>query len=120
MQSPPREFSNRRLGEIYNEYNVRWFGGDLPKIPVRWGDPRKFSRREGKATLAVTNFDGKRAVEIVFAPRLRKNREWQLIRFTLLHECCHVVLPHNVADHGRAFNNKMRELANAGAFDGLW
>lgn len=119
MQNSSGERSNRHLKDVYNGYNRRYFGGKLPKIPVCWGDPRHFARKEGKGTLAVTNFFGNCPVNIVFAPWLKKTRQWQLIKFTLLHEMAHVALPAKV-QHGEKFQNEMKRLARANAFEFLW
>jgi len=112
--------SDPTLRRIYREYNRKWFNGALPAIPVVWGETRRFPRSEGKSTLALTNFEANSPMQIVFAPRLRKNKEWNLVRCTMLHEMCHVALPYKVAPHGRAFQNLMRDHAMRGAFDGRW
>jgi len=114
------QMSNRYLRRIYDEYNKKYFSGSLPRLPVRWGDSRTFSRREGKSTLAVTDYESGKPVGIRFAPRMRRYREHQLVRFTCLHEMVHVEQPSHLADHGRNFQERMRELANLKAFDGLW
>jgi len=114
------QMSNRYLRRIYDEYNKKWFEGRLPRLPVQWGDSRTFTRREGRSTLAVTDYESGKPIGIRFAPRMRRYREHQLVRFTMLHELVHVEQPAHHADHGRCFNDRMKELANAGAFIGLW
>lgn len=111
--------SDPTLQRIYRKYNKQWFEGKLPRLPVVWGEPRKFPNSEGKSTLASTHYEADAPVLIVFAPRLRVNKEWNLVRCTMLHEMCHVALPYRV-DHGKIFQNLMRDLAMRGAFDGLW
>lgn len=109
--------------ELYDLFNRRYFRERLPKIPVRWVLPQDTEKRS-RGALGCTLFrvgDGRLTpVEIRLHPKLRNSGTvWAT---TLIHEMVHVQqwrLPRSQA-HGRKFNNRMKQLASLGAFNGLW
>jgi hypothetical protein len=102
----------RELEEAYAEYNTRFFGGLLPKIPIKWG--KTLSRH---AAEFVTYKDS--SMVIVINPRLKPFGCYT--QLTLLHEMVHVELRKEPGDtHGPKFQRRMKKLARMDAFDGLW
>lgn len=99
------------LESLYAEYNSKYFGGELPKIPVRWGKVE-----EGHAAEFWPS-----TMEIVIHPTIRRCGLDKYTKILLLHEMAHVKLrDRRIKDHGRIWTNEMSRLANIGAFDKLW
>lgn len=98
-----------KLQRYFRKYNEKYFGGALPEPILRFAEFKHFGHYYQQ--------DGGHIIE--FAEWTRRNNT--LWRFTLLHEMVHLK-HHNKKCHlhGRLFNNEMKRLANAGAFNGLW
>ena len=106
--------------DLYHFWNSRYFRSKLPDIPVRWS-PNYYKGRNRKC-LGSTWFDHKTKLPklITLNPAMKPYSViWQS---TLLHEMVHVEqwkVPTKQA-HGNKFNKRMKQLANLGAFRGLW
>lgn len=99
------------LEEKYAEYNKKYFSGQLPKIPVRWG-------RTGKDHAAEFWHD---PIQIVIHPTMRRFGLGKYSSILLLHEMVHVKLRNiKCTDHGKKFQDEMKRLADIGAFKPLW
>lgn len=103
----------------YRRYNKKYFDGKLPHdIPVKFVDMSATSMC-GLSTMVAT--DGLILQAIYLDVRLK---DWDnLLRFSLLHEMCHVKLhPTSTAEdaHGAEFDDEMMRLAFRGAFKGIW
>jgi len=99
------------LESLYAEYNKKYFGGQLPKIPVRWGKVD-----EGHAAEFLHH-----PLEIVVHPTIKRCGLDKYSKILLLHEMAHVKLrDRKIKDHGRVWVNEMKRLARIGAFDELW
>lgn len=116
-----RRWTNADLMEMFLEYNSRYFGGKL-RTP---------------ASLSFASLDGlghcfryrhlygpHKGEEELFGIHIGKDlrdsrRQWLL---TLIHEMVHLEQGNRYSCglRGKRFNKRMRELALAGAFDGLW
>ena len=107
--------------ELYDLFNTRYFRGRLPKIPVRWVAPHARERSVIGCTRFRLEEDGvERPYEICIHPRIKN--EGAIWVLTLLHEQVHVEqykVPREQA-HGRKFEKRMKQLAQQGAFRGLW
>ncbi len=109
--------SNRALKKLFREYNRRFFGGKLPDCIVCFATPRSFEKNGlGKATCAVTFMKGYDRPAIFISAN--KLKGWRYIKSDLLHEMTHVSKPR--AEHGKVFQDEMKRLANAGAFELIW
>lgn len=96
---------------LYREFNELYFRSSLPDIPVRWS--RKKTKPHGYA--GVCHFE---PLAIFLNPALKGwDRIWSII---LLHEMVHVEQRGARKIHGRKFQNRMKQLANQGAFQDLW
>lgn len=102
------------LAALYKQYNQQFFDNGLPIIPVRWA-------KTPRGVAGYFWMEEADKMSIVIHPLIRK---WGLRRYAkliLLHEMAHVKLRNRkIQDHGRIFNNEMKRLANAGAFENLW
>jgi len=105
-----------KLQKVFRAYNRKYFAGKLPECRVIWG----------KLEAPYIGTYDPNIPLITLSPTIRKwNCFWRL---TLLHEMTHHRLrnhPEEVkarmnAKHGPRFNQEMRRLARAEAFDGLW
>lgn len=111
---PPVRF----LYEYYRNFNKKWFGGRLPEdIEIAWDERLDVY---GRTFFHGTNKKKCAPVKILIKPpRLDGYVCFKYTMRTLLHEMAHVALGCRV-DHGPKFQQEMRRLAAAGAFDGLW
>jgi hypothetical protein len=97
----------KKLRRAYLAYNRRYFGGRLPKdLDLTWEQ-------------LPANLLGYQEGDYKIAINAKLHRADVLWRSTLIHEMTHLELGHRV-QHGPKFQKRMRELAAAGAFDGLW
>lgn len=111
--------TEKQVLTLYRRYNKKYFDGKLPHdIPVKFVDMSATSMC-GLSTMVAT--DGLVLQAIYLDSRLQ---EWDnLLKFSLLHEMCHIKLhPVSTADdpHGREFDDEMIRLAFRGAFKGIW
>jgi len=108
--------SDRQLKLWYSKYNAKWFGGELPTDTVIYWKP--LSADAGKSCPIFEVADGK--FEINIDPKHSgTDWAWKLI---LLHEMAHLKLwkkfPRH--QHGKAFQEEMQRLSQAGALKGIW
>lgn len=111
--------SNARLKWLYTHWNRRFFGSRLPANTAVM-----FDYCDGKnANMAYIHLDGVPVYSIIqIAPIVRRVGHG-FVEMTLFHEMAHMDLAFGVScnvKHGKQFQRKMRELANAGAFERYW
>ena len=103
---------------MYSEYNKRYFGGRLPKIPVKFC--QNLDDDEYGYTQLSMNGNGWK-VEHIYLNYNQMYGHWKWCRITLLHECAHtdlVVRGHWRAsmNHGKMFYREIARLEKAGAY----
>ena len=109
------------LERTYDYYNRKYFGNELPKIPVQWSEVIS-----DYAVYEQPSDDSDGLIRISSETR-KFNSVW---RMSLLHEMCHVKLreyPEEIAaksrtprSHSNIWQKEMMRLAQAGAFKTLW
>jgi hypothetical protein len=110
------------LGSNYQEVNVQYYGGKLPKIPVLW-EPRLEEVGPLQAEGLVVHGLWARSGDNVFIlvnPEARANPSE--LKRVLCHEIVHeylFTLGDINTNHGHAFKNELHRLAEAGAFEGI-
>lgn len=107
--------------ELYDFLNCRYFKSRLPDLPVNWGH-REYGPKRARHWMGGTHFCGTplKPFKITLNPKYKDS--YVVWAQTLLHEMVHVqqwYLPREQA-HGRKFQKRMKQLAAAGAFNGLW
>lgn len=100
--------SDKRLRRWFLKYNDLYFENRLPSCT-------KITWRPVEGCWAQA-FGGE-APEIHIHPMCGVSNGWT--KLTLLHEMAHLDLYPSI-NHGASFENRMKELAQAGAFKGLW
>jgi SprT-like family len=104
------------LQRLFEEYNRRYFGGELRNLPVAWSATvmRRY-HAIGRLENDLINPTG-----IAIAKRIRGLDV--VVGQTLLHEMVHLALhrTNQMSGHGEAFQREMLRLATIGAFEGLW
>ena len=110
------------LQALYNAFNAKYFGNDLPPIPVRW-EPRlsDVDRLEGgPATMkGMFGTKGDRAA-ILLSPSVEDDQA-ELHR-ALSHEMVHAYMfkmGEDTSQHGPSFQAVLARLAMEGAFEGI-
>ena len=109
-------WTNADLREMFDLFNSRYFSNKLKIDSIRFEDidglgrSRTLYDRSGRLSGYSTTISRK----------LRWSR--RMWASTLLHEMVHVEdkLVHSCGINGHIFNRRMKELANRGAFNGLW
>jgi len=112
-------WNNADLREVFSIYNERYLGGKLALYNLSFSPIDELGHAFRYRTVGKRR-DESDAWEIHISSRLRYSR--RLWATTLLHEMVHLKMRnrHSCGLRGRRFNKRMRELAMAGAFDGLW
>lgn len=106
--------TNSDLQYAYRIANRRYFGNKLPKdLLVKFATINRY--KLGSTWMNHSN--GWKPYRIHISSKLRFSSSLSLM--TLLHEMVHVEFP-KPDDHGPWFNKRMKKLAKAGAFEGLW
>jgi hypothetical protein len=101
--------TNKQLRGWYTKYNKLYFGGQLPKIYVRFA-------KMPKDTFGFSTYIG----DWVGIELNRTYKHWlKFSRCVLLHEMVHISLPKKIM-HGPRFEKGMQRLAKLGAFMGIW
>ncbi len=112
--------NNAYLKQLYNQYNKKFFYNSLPDIIVGYATTKQFkSNRVKRGTCAFTSYNDKKhtlATAIVIHQHDKKSMAY--IKADLIHEMVHVAFPR--ANHGKVFQEEMKRLAQAGAFEGIW
>ena len=104
--------SNALLRQWYLHLNKKHFGNRLPKdLPV------VFSKQ--KETAGITTFHPQTNRPLYIQINKLARAGFATTMLTLLHEMCHVAIPH-VRGHGPRFQAEMQRLAKAGAFKEWW
>lgn len=104
--------------EAYDFLNKHFFGGKLPKIPIKWPRSLRGTTYMGR-TMGPPK--GGPATHIELNPKYKYSPN--LWGMTLIHEMVHVEQWETVPNrfcHGPRFRARMRELAAKGIFDRLW
>lgn len=101
--------------------NSRYFHNRLKNVTVRWSKslPKGTLGRTQSVSGRVTEGERKFLIEL----DLKSRRYGSLMRMTLLHEMVHVEQWEKVTSrscHGHRFQRRMKQLAQKGAFNGLW
>jgi hypothetical protein len=99
------------LRDAQVEHNKIWFAGKLPPTAVYWAETPDGDEGETICNKKET------VCEIFISPRY--NPGLNEAEFTLFHEDCHEAEPQSF-DHGPAWQNCMKSLADRGAFEKLW
>lgn len=113
--------SDPELDPLYQQMNARHFGGDLPRMTVRW-EPRlslvdNLPGETGKLK-GMFGAKGDRTV-IVLSPTLKADAN--AVRAALAHEMVHAYMfqmGEDTSDHGPAYQAVLRRIAGEGAFAG--
>lgn len=106
-----------RLEEIFNLANSRYFRGRLKNVKIKW---KRGGWKKKTVVGTTTSPDGEKFL-IQISDQIRIYNS--LVITTVLHEMIHVQQWNKVsfeASHGNKFNARMKQLANLGAFRGLW
>ena len=102
--------SDRHLRRWYQDYNRKWFSGDLPEHTDILYAPVQ-------GCLADVGYCPAHDFVLRINPRFAVDT--CMVRMTLLHEMVHMKLwPYKI--HGKRFQVEMQKLAVLGAFRGLW
>jgi hypothetical protein len=115
-------FTNDDLWEWFHLFNSRYFGGKLSPLHINFADLS--SKHAIGHTGRYRTLYGKRSQEDRFYIEIDRslNQSRALACQTLLHEMVHLEQKNKYSCglRGHKFNNRMKELAAAGAFNGLW
>lgn len=102
---------------MYNLYNAKFFDNQLPQDTTVIFVPKIGKVKSvRKSACAITLFYEKEPP--IIAIQRSKNKSWRYIVSDLIHEMAHIRHPR--AEHGKVFQNEMKRLANAGAFETIW
>lgn len=112
-----------RLEEIFHIANSRYFGSRLKNVKIRWQKKSKMPPHAIGNTISEHGAvpKGTRKFEIWISEDVKRFGSFTIM--TVLHEMVHVQQWNKVTNktcHGRLFNKRMKQLANLGAFNGLW
>lgn len=106
---------DKRLQTLYEKFNKRWFGGQLPPAVVCWDE--RVDEDSAGLTHGTELDPGVHQFTIRLHPDLKPFSKYK--ELILLHECVHVKL-YPWMKHGKRFHSEMKRLAIEGAFDELW
>jgi hypothetical protein len=113
-------WSDSDLLAQFNIYNRKYFGGKLEVARIRFADIGDLLGR----TQRFRTVAGRRSASDRFGIQISRSTQnaRRIWRMTLFHEMTHVEqrCQWSCDRGGKRFNNRMRELAAAGAFDGIW
>jgi hypothetical protein len=104
---PDDEPIAQELSAWHRRYNMRWFGGRLPDVPIRIS--RRMKSRLGHYTAATPGGD---PAEIAISLNHLKRHGWEEVLHTLLHEMVHQwqdVQGHTI-DHGASFRMQAKKV----------
>jgi hypothetical protein len=103
------------LADEYEAINADYFGGRLPIVPVRWEE-----RLSDVGPLIADRFrlEGLTDGRLILLNTAIRGDAKQ-VRRVLCHEMVHVSVWDRQRDHGPLFQQGLRRLADAGAFEGL-
>jgi hypothetical protein len=111
---PTIDYIQRR----FDEYNTRFFGGQLPSLPVRLSHAKGFL---GKITFTRRRkglFAGYRNEDFVLRINVRIDLPEQVVEDTILHEMIHYYIAVNqwndTSTHGRLFRQEMARINKEG------
>lgn len=96
-----------RLGRLFGGHNARYFGGELPELPIRLS-----GRMRSRLGQLCMRHDTGEPYEITISRRHLERHGWTETTHTLLHEMVHLwqhMNGHRV-DHGPRFRAKALEL----------
>ena len=106
-----------KLKRMYDTYNRKWFGNRLPrKAIVRWSN--KLKRHGAIGWCAPTECPDSPLIEI----STEIKRLNSVVRTVMLHEMVHVYFinrKNSGSAHGKQFQNKIKSLVVAGAYNDL-
>jgi hypothetical protein len=105
------------LKGLYNFYNYRYFNNELPKgTKLYFVSKIGKSKSPEKSNCASTYFYADEP-PVIFIQKT-KVKSMRYVVADLLHEMAHVAKPR--AEHGEVFQQEMKRLAKAGAFQNVW
>jgi SprT-like family len=108
--------SSWHLRRMYNHFNRKRFGGRLPSDTA-------LLFRYCQGNLGETEFICRGVPAVINIAPIVRRVGWDVVAMTMLHEMVHldILINHGARDgHGKRFQARMRELANAGAFERYW
>ncbi len=108
--------SDRQLLRLYNQYNNKYFNGELSeKVEIVW---EPYPKCDGVICPIFEISDGIFSIKI--DPALKGSPCYA--RVVLLHEMVHASIwrAHPKHKHGKLFQDRMLKLAQDGAFRNLW
>jgi hypothetical protein len=104
------------LKGLYNFYNYKYFDSKLPQnTKLFFVTKIGKSKSVAKSTCALTYFSDP---PVIVIQRTKKAKSMRYVVADLLHEMSHLSKPR--AEHGEVFQEEMKRLANAGAFQDVW
>lgn len=111
----PDVMMQAQLNQEFQHLNDGYFDGALPRTAVRF-EPTPDKNCIGET---LYNAEGKR-FEIYVNPKF--NNDISIAKETVIHETCHVAEwgHDDEGDHGPSWQTCMKNLANEGAFEGIW
>lgn len=117
-----KDYKDSDLWEWFHLFNSRYFEGRLDPLTIKYKD---LSCKESIGhTGRYRTLGKKRSQEDRFYIEIDKTlrRSRSLSCTTLLHEMVHLEQKNRFScgTGGHKFNNRMKQLAAAGAFNGLW
>ena len=107
--------SDRQLKLAYNQYNRKYWKGELPDAVTIW---EPYPKCDGVTCPVFEVADG--CYEIKIDPALKGSPcYWRLV---LLHEMCHVAIwrTYPKHQHGRPFQEEKNRIYAMGALKNLW
>jgi hypothetical protein len=110
--------TTKQLQKLYAQYNKKYFDSKLPaEIPISFVD----MSQTDKAGLHICYQEPGMTIHAIHLDSTFKEYD-TLLKFFLLHECCHVSLfPREAEDpHGQLFDEEMARIMIRGAFHGIW
>ena len=117
-KKPVKKWTNADLMREFLRLDKKFFGGKLP-LPLSL----RFCQMEGLGHTFRYRTVGKRRSKddsfgIQISPKIRFSRK--LWYSTLVHEMVHLEQRLKYSCYGKRFDDRMKELAAAGIFKGIW
>lgn len=121
MRKPPKSrlWTNADLREWFDTYNERYFGGELECVRITYSKMYPLGR-----TARIRTPGKRRSQDDRFAIHINRGQRGSRRQSvsSLLHEMVHLEqrCKYSCGLRGYHFNERMKKLAVAGAFNGIW